>query len=133
MSEKKLETQPVIEIDIDTLVSSVPSFNELIAMDGIKAKTSFKISRIVKQAQTALKDFNEARNQLCLKHNGVVDAATNTYTFENKEDQNKVDVEFQELKLAKIQLIGRTIKLIELGELKVPPTIFVDLDWLFEE
>ena len=119
------EKKYVIKITLNTILNSQEIFRQL-ATTPMKAKTAFKIARIIKNAENELEIFNKTRNELLNKYAQRNDDGTYV-TTENNEiiiDPQKIDEcneDFTNLLNTTIEWTVEKIKIEELENAELTP------------
>jgi len=127
-----------MKIKLGELNIVLESLNKLIDKE-ISIKTSYKISKLIKQLVNEYDIFEEKRMKLINKYaekdeigNVRVDKENNSVFIldNNKEKFNK---EINELVNIKVEIIVEKVRLDDLGDIMVSPRDLFNLDFLFEE
>lgn len=116
----------LIEITLNDILNSQQALQEIAKMN-MRAKTAFKIARIIRAIEGEIENFNKARQNLLNKYgekdnngNLVVNKDGNYTLIPNKI--NDYNNEIQELLITNIQLNIEPIEADELEQLEFTPT-----------
>jgi len=122
---------------LQEIINSTEALRKLSEMD-LPSKTSFKIMLIVKELDTYLKPFEEARNNLIKKHGTVIKDKDGKETDQYKIDPSNPETievfnkEMTDLLNEEIELKSKKIKIDEISDLKIKPKDLMQLEFIFE-
>lgn len=126
----------MISVKISSLLNSTETLQKLANMK-LKAKLSWQVSRLLKEAEKEIQEFNEARLALINKY-GEKDENGELVTDEknNCKIDNKFVKEFgselEELVGAEVELNASKIDMNKLEELDFTPSEMIDLEPFIE-
>lgn len=126
----------MISVKISSLLNSTETLQKLANMK-LKAKLSWQVSRILKEAEKEIQEFNEARLALINKY-GEKDENGELVTDE--KNNCKIDNQFvkefgselEELVGAEVELNASKIDMNKLEELDFTPSEMIDLEPFIE-
>lgn len=126
----------MISVKISSLLNSTETLQKLANMK-LKAKLSWQVSRLLKEAEREIQEFNEARLALINKY-GEKDENGELVTDE--KSNCKIDNEFvkefsnelEELVSAEVELNASKIDINKLEELDFTPSEMIDLEPFIE-
>lgn len=126
-----------MKITLEKLINSASSnetekspLNKLLDTK-LPVKTSYRISRVISKIEPEIKLFNQTRLELIKKH-GKEDKETGQYNIPKKSIE-KFTKEINELLTQEIEIDFDCVKIEELGDITIEPSILVSLDWLITE
>lgn len=122
----------LIEITLNDILNSQQALQEIAGMN-MRAKTAFKIARIVHAIESELESFNKARQNLLKKYGEkdsdgklVINEEGNYIIIPDKIDY--YNNEIKELLTTNIQLNIEPIELNELEQLEFTPTFAYQIE-----
>ena len=118
----------MIEIKLNDMIDSLEAIRELSELK-IKAKTSFFVSKIIKDIESNLAEFEKSRSTIIAKYGKVLKSGKVSYS---KAAEVKAQKEYTELAEHKIKLNHEKIKIAEIGSAEISPKTLSKLGWLIE-
>jgi hypothetical protein len=134
-SLKNLVKSEKISVSLKTLLESVSGLRRIANLK-LPVAVSFKIGKTMKTIDNELNSYNEVKNKR-IKELGEVGKdengdPTSNYTVK-KENMETWEKENKELIEREVELEVYKLSLSDLGEEKLEPFVFSQLDWLITE
>lgn len=120
-------------MDLKTLLESDQSLARLAACQGVPAKTAYRLAKLLRQAESAKRDFHSARDAAVKRH-GQEQAEKGRYNIPD-ENRPAFEAEINALLAEPVELSPCRIDPNELGgaEKTLAVSDYLILDWLIME
>lgn len=121
--------------DVEVTLRDVIQANEPLQMLGVQkfpVMLSYKISKTVKVLDKVTEEFTTRRTEVLDKY-GKLDEKSKRYTYENPEDEKKVNEILNGFLDEKVTVRISKIKLEELARTEIEPRTLALLDWIIVE
>lgn len=119
-----------MQVEMYKIVNSIDALKEL-SSTKLKATVSFRVSKILAQVQDTIEHFNNTRQSLFDEYGEQSD---DKQTMEIKpENTEKYQEEMRELLEEKVEVSANPIKIDDLGDIQIAPSVLSSLSWLIEE